>query len=106
MGMTIGDGVAFGGLALAFFGFVYKVSSGEEAKRKRVFERMDEIKKDTDAKIEKSEDKLVKKELCVVVHAEIKEDLGDIKKIVACIPKIKANLDLLLQNNGIHPKDD
>ena len=80
--MTIGEGMAFGGLVIGFLGFIYKVSNDETGKRKRIYERIDEIKKN-------NEEKLQSKEICNL----------HIDTINATLLEIKTDVKTLLKSN-------
>ena len=81
--MTLGEGIAFASMALAFSGFIYKVSNDEQNKRKRIYERIDEIKKS-------NEEKLQSKEVCDIHITNIDNTLQE----------IKADVKTLLKKNG------
>lgn len=88
--MTIGEGVAFGGLAVGFgtlaIGFVtflYKVINEETGKRARIFTRIEEIKK-------AAEEKHQTKEICDIHTDSISKTLNEIKD----------DVKTLLKNNG------
>lgn len=90
--MHIGEGIAFGSLVLGFLGFVLKVISDEGSKRSRIFQRIDEVKKDTVQKIEDTkkevEAKMQSKEICNIHNERVTNDLAE----------IKADVKLLLKN--------
>lgn len=81
--MTIGEGIAFGGLFMAFLGLVYKFTNDEAGKRARIYGRMDEIKKSV-------EEKLQSKEICSI-HTN---------NIDATLNEIRQDVKTLLKNNG------
>lgn len=103
--MELAEGIAFGGFVVATLSMFWRIVGQEGEKRKRIYGRMDEIKKNIDSKVENVEGKLVKelqsKEICNILHKEIKEDMQEIKKKVDCVPQIKAGMDLLLKKNGL-----
>jgi len=92
--MSFGEGIATGAFVVTTLGLFLRITNNEIDKRKRIYERIDEIKKD-------NETKLQSKEICTIVHTELKDDIKDIKKKTECIPDIKAGLDLLLKKNGL-----
>lgn len=93
-----------GGLfAIASFtgGIFWKVGKIKEDVDKRVnrnYERLDEVKKEIIGET-------VPQRICDLLHTQIQKDMGEIKESVKCIPKVKANLDLLLQKNDIETGD-
>ena len=64
-----------------------------ESKRARIYGRIDEVK-------QTNRTEFTSKELCDERYKNVKDTLEEIKNIVACIPKIKAGIDLILKNNG------
>ena len=91
--MHLGEGIAFGSLVLGFLGFVLKLTSDEAAKRSRIYERIDEIKKDTAQKIDDTtknvEMKLQSKEICNIHTTTIDETLQEIRADVKTLLKNK-----------------
>lgn len=63
-----------------------------------LFRRLDEVKNKTD-------ETYTKKEVCAIVHTQVKEKLDDLKKDVECLPKIKSGLDLLLRKYNLSVPD-
>ena len=77
---------------LGFLGFVWNISEGN--KKKVSYESFDRYREDAEGKFRS-------KELCDVYIAQTQKDMAEIKESTKCIPKIKANLDLLLNKNDI-----
>jgi len=85
----VGGGSLIGILTIAGFSIATYKSMGsfkEETsqKRARIYERLDEVKKEMD-------EKKVSKDICMVLHKQLGDDITD----------IKADLKLLLKKNGI-----
>ena len=58
----------------------------ESSKRKDIYTKIEETKKES-----------VNKDVCTVVHKSVDDKLNDVQEKVACIPEIKAGVDLLLK---------
>jgi 6-phosphogluconate dehydrogenase len=80
-----------GGGALAVVGFSIATYVRADKQIGRVYQRMDE-------KTDQMKNEAVKKEVCEVVHKNLDEKLKDIQQKTACIPDIKAGIDILLRN--------
>ena len=72
------------GLLLTIMGFIVGNAKAESVKRKRIYERIDEIKKETAATY-------ARQDLCGVTHKAVNESLQE----------IKADLKKLLYKNGV-----
>ena len=85
--------VGGGGLVvlLACIGNIYSKLSNEKETTKKEIDKVKSIVDET----------YTKKEICVIVHTQVKETLEDLKVKVECIPKIKVGIDLLLKKNGL-----
>ena len=99
--MLLPEAIAIGSFVLATVGFMYRMSQDvkeikkqvtndiqhiseiEDAKRARVYERLDSVKKQQD-------EKFVIKEVCSMQHTQLSRDVID----------VKADLKLLLKQNG------
>lgn len=86
--MTTGEGVAFGSLVATIIGLVLKFTNDEATKRRRIYERVDEVKKAVD---EKLDIKFVNKDICNLTHKQTNDTLQE----------IKADVKLLLRHNGL-----
>lgn len=91
-----------GGGVLAIVGFaigthlkVTKVQEDADRKIGRVYERIDETKKDTEIKF-------VKKDMCDLLHKQTADKVEKIEASVKFIPQIQLGIELLLQKNGIN----
>lgn len=82
--MVSGEYIAISSLGLAMIGLVYKIYRDDGTKRKRIYERLDEVKKAT-------EEKFVSKEVCGIHTEQIKSDVSE----------IKMDVKSLLRKNGI-----
>ncbi len=78
--MQLGEGIAFGGLVLAFLGFVLRESNKSEEKRGRIYNRVDEIK-------EKVKQEYVTKEVFGLLYNELKSDITEIKMDIKLLLK-------------------
>ena len=82
--MVTGGVLALAGVSIGTYIHVGKMKDEQEQKRARVYERLDEVKKDLD-------EKFVHKDICKVLHEQMARDLVD----------IKTDVKLLLRKNGI-----
>lgn len=97
LNVALGDVVSvFFVLAIAVF--IFRNNKAESEKRKDIYNKIERSKKD-------AEEKFVETKVCKVLHRELKDDIGEIKKKTECIPKIKVGVDLLLQKNGLKTDD-
>jgi len=85
--MTIGEITAISTICLGLIGVMFKLQNIADQKRNRVYERLDNVK-------EHLEQTMVSKEVCSILHNQIKDD----------IQEIKTDLKLLLRKNGIGDK--
>lgn len=92
------DGIIFewvmGGGLLAVVGFslatyreIGKIRKDEESKRGRIYERLDEVKKNSD-------DKFTNKDVCKILHEHLGKDITDIKTDIKLLLIRKKNGDL------------
>lgn len=97
--MTLSVGIAFGALAIslcmlviAFANFILTLTKNEEGKRARIYERIDETKKSHDAQIKEIQEEarggFVLKDLCLLQHNGIKDDLIELKKDIKFVAAI------------------
>jgi hypothetical protein len=63
-------------------------------KRSEIDRKIEDTKKDAEAKF-------VDKEVCRVLHKTLDANMEEIKKKIDSIPAIKVGVDLLLKKNGI-----
>ena len=95
----IGGGLfAIASFTGGIFWKVGKIKEEVDIKVGRNYARLDEVKREIAAET-------VPQRICDLLHAQTQKDMGEIKESVKCIPKVKANLDLLLQKNGINTED-
>jgi len=80
----VGEGIAFGSLLLAFFGFVGGIYHNESKKRARIYQRIDEVKK-------KNDEDFVLKDLCD----------NNVKHLTDDVREIKSDVKKLLFKNGL-----
>lgn len=95
---TCGGMLTVVGFTIGTFLKVGRIEKENSSKVGRVYTRLDEVKKGITAET-------VPQRMCDVLHGQTIKDIAEIKGSVKCIPKIKANLDLLLQKNNIETKD-
>ena len=109
--------VTGGFLALVIFSIATYVRAGKikdeiENSIREVYKQMEEDKKDMtgsvgrfyarlDEEKAKIETSYTKKDVCEVVHKMLTETLREIRDNIACIPKIKAGVDMLLKKNDL-----
>ena len=70
--MISGEYIAIGALGVSIMGLAYKVSIDDKAKIGRVYTRLDEVKKNND-------EKFVSKEVCGILHTQLREDIAELK---------------------------
>lgn len=73
-----------GAIVLGVVGLIFKTTASQDTKRKRVYERVDEHKKFTD-------DNFVRKDMCEVLHNQLKADVTEIKDNVKELLNIGRN---------------
>ena len=95
---TCGGMLTVVGFTIGTFLKVGRIEKENSSKVGRVYTRLDEVKKGIVSET-------VPQRMCDVLHGQTIKDITEIKGSVKCIPKIKANLDLLLQKNEIETKD-
>ena len=95
---TCGGMLTVVGFTIGTFLKVGRIEKENSNKVGRVYTRLDEVKKTITAET-------VPQKVCDILHGQTQKDIKEIKDSVTCIPKIKANLDLLLQKNGIETRD-
>jgi len=80
---------------MALVGFVFNATQSNNKKVSRVYERIDRIRADTDAKVialfGTVDKKYVSKEMCDVLHKQTADDVAE----------IKADVKKLLTKNGV-----
>ena len=87
---TVGLWIEGGIFVSAVVGIMVASNRHNEKKRLRIYERIDEVKDDSD-------DTYMKKEVC----GERIKQLDKIEEKVECIPEMKANLDLLVSRQTL-----
>ncbi len=90
--MTSHSWIALGTLGVAFGVAIYTMIRHTDDKRRRIYERLDEVKKD-------HEEKYVSKEVCGIVH---KQTLQNIELLRDDIDEVKMDVKKILTKNGIH----
>lgn len=78
--MTTPEGIAFGSLVIGLLGFLYKTTTDEAGKRSRIYQRLDEVKKQTDEKFQS-------KEICNIHIENITATLNEIRQDVKTLIK-------------------
>jgi len=82
-----GGVVTIAGFSIATYRYVSKIKDEEGQKRARIYERLDEVKKDAD-------EKFTRKDICQLLHTQISTDLS----------AIKTDVKVLLRENGLEDK--
>ena len=95
---TCGGMLTVVGFTIGTFLKVGRIEKENSSKVGHVYTRLDEVK-------ETIVSEMVPKKVCDILHGQTQKDIEEIKGSVKCVPKIKANLDLLLQKNGIQARE-
>jgi len=78
---------------VAIIGFVANAQRHNSNARNRIYERLDECKKDMVGKFDKD---FARKDICSITHQQVERELKDIKKQTELIPGMAVQLEILV----------